>query len=277
MIKKAWLILLVFSITILCNEELYASDSISITHIANCGFLIEIDGHKIIVDGLFKHGHDHYSVPDTITQELLVSNQAPFNEIDLILVSHTHEDHFDKGMVIECMLNNPSVHLLCPQQVIDSINNESAYQTIKPRIIECTPDTFKTQVIHIGNIAIHACRFAHPGERHKDVQNIAYLVSANGKSIFHSADIDPVKIDKYSGVKLNEMNIDVGLLNEDFAKIENAGLAREFINAKYNVAMHLTKDEADVWLVSLKDKPNIFLNPYIFTGTLEKKVFYIER
>jgi len=136
---------MVFNVGTVCGN-----DSISVTYIANCGFLLEIDSYKIIIDGLFKRGHNHYPTPDKISQELLVSNQYPFNDIDMILVSHTHEDHFDSEMVEECMLNNPSVKLICPQQVIDSIReNESVYNIIKPRIIECTPDAFTSQLMMV--------------------------------------------------------------------------------------------------------------------------------
>lgn len=269
--------LLFFSILLISKGAHCGNDSISITNIANCGFLIKIDSQKIIVDGLFKYGHNRYYTPDAETQKLLVSNQAPFNDIDLILVSHTHEDHFERDMVIECMLNNPSVKLMCPQQVIDVLReNEADFEKIKSRINECTPEPYTSVLEHIGNIEVQACRFAHPGERHKGVQNIAYLITVNGKSVFHSADIDPAQIDKYTGIKINEQNIDVGLINEDFAKVENGALTREYINAKYNVAMHLQEAAANVWLDSFRDQQDLFPNPYIFRRELENKVFYIK-
>jgi L-ascorbate metabolism protein UlaG (beta-lactamase superfamily) len=97
--KKLVLIILLF--ILIHNRTLWGHDSISVTYIANCGFLIEIDSNKILVDGLFKRGHNRYPTPDSTVQKLLVSNQDPFNDIDLILVSHVHEDHFEKEMVIE--------------------------------------------------------------------------------------------------------------------------------------------------------------------------------
>jgi L-ascorbate metabolism protein UlaG (beta-lactamase superfamily) len=276
MILKKRLIQIIFLFILINNRILYGNDSISVTYIANCGYLIEIDDQKIIIDGLFKLGHNRYPVPDTNTQKLLVSDQYPFDNIDLILISHIHEDHFDNEMVMNCMLNNQSATLLCPQQVIDRLSeNETIYHKIKNRIIGCTPDAFTSQLIHIGNIEIHACRLAHPGERYKDTQNIAFLISINGKSVFHSGDTDPYQIDKYTGLKISEFNVDIGLINEDFGKIENASFTREFINAKYNIAMHFPDSIAIGWSDSLKDKPDLFSNPFIFTKKMEKKVFLL--
>lgn len=278
MIRKMKLLNALFLFVFIYSATLYGGDSISLTHIANCGYLVEIDSNKIIIDGIFKRGHNHYTVPGEATQKLLVSNQSPFDDIDLLLVTHTHEDHFDREMLTECMLNNPYVKLVCPQQVSDSIRvNEAAYDLVKSRIIVCTTDSFTSQLLQFGDIEVYACRFAHPGKKFKDTQNIAYLVSVGGRSVFHSADIDPAQIDKYTGVKLNEQDIDVALVNEDFAKIENAGITREFINAKYNIAIHLPEAAEAVWLESLKDKPGLFSNPVIFRKELENKVLYFER
>jgi L-ascorbate metabolism protein UlaG (beta-lactamase superfamily) len=275
MIRLNPLIHIFFLFILINNRVLCSNDSISLTYIANCGFLIEMDDQKIIIDGLFKLGHNRYPTPDTSTQRLLVSNQYPFNNINLILVSHTHEDHFDKEMVLTCMLNNPCARLICPQQVIDSLSeNATTYNKIRTRIIGCTPDPYTSQLIHVGNIEIYACRLAHVGgERFKDTQHIAFLISCKDKSIFHSADIDPFQIDKYTGIKISELNVDLGLINEDFAKIENAGLAREFINAKHNIAMHLPDSVAVGWMDSLKDKPDLFSDPFIFLKKIEKKIY----
>jgi L-ascorbate metabolism protein UlaG (beta-lactamase superfamily) len=258
------------------NRVVCSNDSISVTYIANCGFLVEMDNQKIIIDGLFKLGHNRYPTSDTNTQRLLVSNRYPFNDIALILVSHTHEDHFDKEMVTACMLNNPSARLICPQQVIDSLSeNEDTYYNIKTRIIGCTLRRDTSQLIHFGSIEIYACKLPHVGGgRFKDTQNIAFLICGKGKSVFHSADIDPFHIHEYSGIKISELNVDIGFLNEDFAKIENAGPVREFINAKHNIAMHLPDYMAAGWMDSLKNKPDLFRDPFIFSRKMEKKVFY---
>jgi L-ascorbate metabolism protein UlaG (beta-lactamase superfamily) len=279
MIKKKNLINIFFLSVLINSSILYGNDSTSLTYIANCGFLIETDNKKIIIDGLFRLGHNRYPVPDPSTQKLLVSNRYPFENIDLILVSHTHEDHFDKDMVLTCMLNNPSAILICPQQVIDSLSaNKVIYNKISTRIIGCTPDPYTSQLIQVGNIEIYACRLAHVGgERFKETQHIAFFISGMDNSIFHSADIDPFQTDKYTGIKISNLNVELGLINEDFAKTENAGLTRVFINAKHNIAMHLPDYVAIGWLESLKDKPDLFSYPFIFLKKMEKKVFFSDQ
>ncbi|OFY76656.1 MAG: hypothetical protein A2V46_01400, partial [Bacteroidetes bacterium RBG_19FT_COMBO_42_7] len=277
MISERWLswrIKIIFIFILLNTGILLGNDSISVTYIANCGFLIEVDDQKIIIDGLFRLGHIRYSVPDPGTQKLLTSGQYPFDDIDLILISHVHEDHFDSKMVMDCMMNNPSARLLCPAQVIDSLKkNRNVYNNIRSRIIGCNPDIYTSMYFQIGNTGVHACRLPHPGEKYRETQNLAFLISVNGKTVFHTGDTDPFQLEKYSGIRLSELKIDIAFLNEDFAKAENAHFAREFISATHNIAMHLPDPAAISWLDSIKDKPDLFSNPYIFLNKMEKKVF----
>jgi len=57
--------------------------------------------------------------------------------------------------------------------------------------------------------------------------------------------------------------------------MKNAGITRKFLNASYNITMHLPLEIARIWMEPLKDKPGLFSNPYVFTELLEKKVFYV--
>ena len=263
------------AMALLLQGNIFAQDSLTVTHIANCGFLVEKGGHKIIMDGLFKLGHNHYVTPDSLQQKLLVSNQAPFNDIELICVSHTHEDHFDKQMVVECLLNNPQAKLLCPWQVIEKISEDKkAYGQLKNRIVDCTPTPYTSKEFHINGMDIHACRFAHPGERHKNVQNIAFLFSIEGIKFFHTADIAPLQIGLYSGIKINEQGVDIAFINEDFSKEKHAPATKTFINAKQHIAMHLEEAEIINWADLVAKKPDLYANPYVFKERMGKKVFY---
>lgn len=252
-----------------------ADDKITLTYIANCGFLIELDGSRIIVDGLFRYGHNRYPTPDTAVLRLMKENLEPFKGIDLILVTHTHVDHFDRHLVTACMLNNPSAKLICPGQAVDSLKLDTlSFGIIEGRILQCSPELNTSQRLLHGEIEIHACRLPHVGgARFASAEHVAFLISGKGGSVFHSGDIDPYHTEGYHGIKISEQDVDTGLLNEDYSKPANAGLAAEFINARNNVAMHLPGAEAAEWMDTVRRNPGLFRNPYIFTGSLERKSF----
>jgi len=248
--------------------------SLSVTYIANCGFLIESGTKKILVDALFKEGYNRYEIPDSGTRVLLTSNKEPFNDIDLILVTHSHGDHFDPEMVIRCMVNNPDAKLLCPKQVLDIIRKDpTGYKKIRSRITECTPDTFTTERIEIDGIEVTACRLGHGYQNKSDIQNIAYLLRIDKIKVFHTGDADPLQINKLTGIDLSEENIGIGLINSEFGLIKNAEITNRYIRAAHNIIMHLPGDIARIWMEPLKEQPGLFSDPFVFTKSLEKKVY----
>ena len=250
-------------------------DSIGVTYIANCGFLVELDSKKILIDALFKEGFNHYTVPDSSTLEKLILGKYPFNDVYLVFITHKHADHFDSEMLINFMLRNPGAKLICPTQVIELLSqHEIGYNKIKSNIINASPELYRSELIKIDGVEINACRLMHGHVNNKDIQNIAYLVSYNGKSVFHTGDADPHQVDKYSGVNISEENILVGLINDGFGSIKNAETTRQFIHAQYNVTMHLPEHISKIWLEPLKDQPDLFSNPFVFTESLQEKTFY---
>ena len=252
-------------------------DSVSITYIANCGFMVEIDSKKILIDALFKEGFNHYTVPDSSTLEKLILGKYPFNDVDLVFITHKHADHFDPEMLISFMLRNPGAKLICPKQVIELLNqHDIGYNKIKSNIINASPELYRSELIKIDGVEIYACLLMHGHVNNKDIQNIAYLVSYNGKSVFHTGDADPHQVDKYSGVNLNDKNITVGMINDGFGNLQNASITMEFINARNNVTMHLPENIAKICLEPLKDQPDLFSNPFVFTKPLQQKTFYTE-
>jgi L-ascorbate metabolism protein UlaG (beta-lactamase superfamily) len=78
----------------------------SITYVGNAGFLISIGDKKILIDALFKGFEGSYKLPQEVQDKLTLA-QAPFDDVDLILVTHAHSDHIDPVMVLQHMQNNP--------------------------------------------------------------------------------------------------------------------------------------------------------------------------
>lgn len=272
--RKVFLIFLATKLLLSVSFAGSKNDTVSVIYIANCGFLVEMDSKKILIDALFKEGFNNYVVPDSNTIELINSNKKPFNGIDLVLVTHKHGDHFDPEMLLSFMLRNPDTRLICPAQVIEMLSKyEKGYNKIKSNIINANPELYSSELIEVDGFEIYACRLMHGHVNNKEIQNIAYLVSFNGKSFFHTGDADPHQVNKYSGIKLSDKNITLGLINGGFGNLQNASITREFINARNNVIMHLPEHIAEIWLGPLKDQADLFSNPFVFTRPLEQKTF----
>ena len=64
---------------------------LKLTRTANAGVLLELDGTRILLDGVCREVSPYPATPDSIKTELSA------NYPDLVAVTHCHEDHCDPG------------------------------------------------------------------------------------------------------------------------------------------------------------------------------------
>ena len=77
------------------------SEALRVTLLANAGLLLEYEGTTLLIDGIF-HSRDvpFSSLPQDVWQKLL-RGDAPFGNIDYLLFTHHHPDHFSAAMTVE--------------------------------------------------------------------------------------------------------------------------------------------------------------------------------
>jgi len=218
-------ILIIIQLTVKGNDK----DSIIVTHIANCGFMIEMDS-----------------------------------------------THFDSKTITDFMINNGKARLICPKQVGNILSNlPDKYKRFASRIVNCTPDTNSSKTIQLDNLEILACRLIHSNEKNKDIENIAFRISCNGKTIFHTGDADPNQTDNYLGTLPSEKEIDIAFINGAFGNYKNFQITNSFIDAEKNIAMHFPKDFFKMEHEKITDVPDYFIEPIVFKESMERKVIYI--
>ena len=266
------IILIIFQLSAKAIDK----DSIVVTYIANCGFLIEMESKKIIIDGLFTNGFNHYETPDSTTLDLLLKGSAPFDSIDYVFVTHKHADHVDAKTITDFMINNSKARLICPKQVDTLLSNfPDKYGSFVSRIVECTPDTNSSKTLQFDNIEILACRLLHGNEKSKDIENIAYRISCNGKTIFHTGDANPNLTDKYQGIIPSDKKIDIAFINGAFGNYKNFQITNKFIGADNYIAMHFPNDFFNMEHKMITDAPDYFTEPIVFKELMEKRIIYI--
>lgn len=84
--------------------------------------------------------------------------ESPFNNIDIITVSHKHMDHFNEEIHI---LNNSKGKIICPKQVEEILKKNPNYSKFKQNIIAITPGLFEDTTINVSDIKVMALRLEH--------------------------------------------------------------------------------------------------------------------
>lgn len=146
--------------------------------LAHAGFQIKADGKTIYVD-LEKYGE--------------FSDKA-----DLILATHSHTDHCDPDQIQKA--RKPDTVVIAPADCASKIGG--SVKTLKPG-----------EETRVGNIKVKAVeaynfkRFRSPGiPFHPKGLGVGYLITAEGKTIYHAGDTDFIPEMRQLG------NVDVALL-----------------------------------------------------------------
>ncbi len=175
--------------------------------LAHASFQIKT-GEKVIYIDLEKHGK--------------VSEKA-----DLVLVTHSHSDHFDVSKIEK--VRTEDTLIVAPADCIPKIGGNT--KTLRPGD-ETTVDDIKLKAVEAYNIK----RFRSPGRPfHPRGFGVGYLITVESKTIYHAGDTDFIP-------EMKELEqVDVALLpSGDTYTMDNVDAAEATlaINPKAVIPMH---------------------------------------
>jgi L-ascorbate metabolism protein UlaG (beta-lactamase superfamily) len=136
--------------------------TVSIKWLAHAGFQIKTKGRIIYVD-LEEHG-------------------KAIEKADLILVTHSHADHCDPAKIKE--IRKKDTVIIAPENCVSKIGG--SVKSLRPGE-ETTVDDIKVRAVEAYNYK----RFRSPGTPyHPKGSGVGYLITAEGKTIYHAGDTD---------------------------------------------------------------------------------------
>ncbi len=160
---------------------------VKVTFFGHSFFKVEFNGTKILFDPFINNTCSDPAFNRVIPCK---ARKTDLNDIDLVLVSHEHFDHFDKKAIESIVKKNNSLVV-----AHDSILNELELE----RRFLCPLSM--NQKLNVRNLNIEAVTAHHP----ESFYPIGFLVSAKGKSLYFSG--DTALIDDFA-----KINADMALL-----------------------------------------------------------------
>ena len=185
-----------------------AADSLSVTYIANDGFLISCQDKNILIDALFDKGFGKYATPSESLQARIINGEPPFESIDLYLVTHNHGDHFTPQMVNAFMTHHNETLLVSSPQVCDQLDR-STIPGDRIKVVDL--DIGASTEMKLKGIGFKIYRFKHL-EDSSGVRciNLGFLMDVCGTRIFHPGDITlEWSKDQLKNFKMEKENIDI--------------------------------------------------------------------
>jgi len=178
-----------------------------VTYISNAGILLECNDSKIMIDGFCNSLLPIYKTPCDEIKELMISGINQFENIDALLFTHNHSDHFDAESTVSFLNNSKETLVLAPPNVIIEIKKRS-HHIESNRLINLEDRFGKTEDININGIDIQSISMLHDGKENMDICNLAYLIDIAGKRVLHVGDAKPTK-ENYIHLDLIHKNIDL--------------------------------------------------------------------
>src|SRR5262245_24848988 len=220
--------------------------TLEITYIANEGVLIASSEKQVLIDGLHREYKPDYAFLPTPEREKIETAKAPFDKIDLILVSHMHLDHFHPEAVGLHLLHNPKAMLVSSQQVVDEVAKKfKGYEAIKTRVTGATPPLKEKVAMKVAGIDFEVLGLGHGSGRWGWIQNLGHVIRLGGKKLLHVGDVDPSS-EIFEKFDLDEEGIDIAFLPVWFL-LEPAGqkVIREHIKPRQIIVVHCSPAEAE--------------------------------
>jgi L-ascorbate metabolism protein UlaG (beta-lactamase superfamily) len=243
--------------------------TLEITYVANEGVLISSGGKQVLIDGLHREYERGYAFLPAAERELIEAAKAPFDKIDLILVSHRHLDHFHPESVGLHLKHNPKTMLVSSQQVVDEVEkNFKDYEAVKARVTGATPPLKEKVAMKVAGVEFEVLGLGHGSGRHGSIQNLGHVIKLGGKKLLHVGDAD-TSAEIFEQFKLDEEGIDIAFLPYWFL-LGDAGqtVIREHIKPKHIIAVHISPSEAEKVAGQVK---RVFPDAAAFTTMLEKR------
>jgi L-ascorbate metabolism protein UlaG (beta-lactamase superfamily) len=176
-------------------------DSLKITYIGNCGFLYENKNFKIIIDPFGTQYGELFQLPSSQLMGKIVAGLPPFDNVQLLLISHFHGDHFDSKLTEQFLLHNKSAILICPSQVLNVLKDSCRYlESIKSRIIIPSMENGKFDSVQLKGLNLKVLKLQHGSTRnletlsyseytdYEKTENLGFVFQMSGKYVFHQGD-----------------------------------------------------------------------------------------
>lgn len=163
---------------------------VKVTYIANDGVMIEFEDQKVIIDGMNRASNlSGWISPSNVAYQAVENGDPPFDDIDVIMITHNHGDHYSVSAVTNYLTNHPNTKLIVPASI------EPNFAAFSSQIPNFNVNKFERINLIENEVSIdvlHVEHFDQFGNDFSMVESFAYIVTMNGKKFLHTGDIDYV-------------------------------------------------------------------------------------
>lgn len=246
------------------------TDSSSLTYVANAGILLKIRDKKILIDGLCTCEIPIYKTTPEIISQQIIQGLPPFENIDLLLITHDHNDHFAAKKTSEFLKQNQNATVISTNEVVAQIKAE-LLNSRDHNLIALNPALHCAEELTVKGITIEVISMRHEGKEFASVNNLAFLIK-DEVNVLHVGDAAAIP-ENYQTLKLQEKRIDLIIAPFPYIGLPSARqIIKEYISPHKIVLVHLPYQELDSygWITATKKSYNRIKDDFIATEFMEE-------
>jgi L-ascorbate metabolism protein UlaG (beta-lactamase superfamily) len=160
---------------------------LALTYVANEGVLVSSGDSKVLIDALFDKPNPDYRAPSPDVLDKIMKGEAPFDGVDVALVTHNHPDHFDAPLAARYMATARATLMVAPADAVADMRKQAEWPKIERRIVALELAVGRTAKMDLKGVRLTAFRTLHSGDRESPM-NLMYLVELDGWRVFHEGD-----------------------------------------------------------------------------------------
>jgi L-ascorbate metabolism protein UlaG (beta-lactamase superfamily) len=212
-----------------------------VRHVANAGMLVTVSGRRLLIDAPIREGVSPYATSSRDERAQLEGALPPYADVDAILITHWHEDHFSADAVAAHLASSPRTVLVSSPEVVDRVR-AVAPNLPASRFRATLPDPGASAVVDVRGLPVHVLRIRHNPTRRLPEQHVGFLIGG-ASPILHVGDADP-KADDFAVMK-GLPAVDLACLPFWYVTDEaNRRMVADVIRPRRIVAMHVPPRDA---------------------------------
>lgn len=230
------------------------------TAILNEGVIVEQGDVKLLFDPIYDSGFETFPDMGPDLKAAVINGMPPYDDVDAVLVSHFHEDHFSVSGVLELLRVQPDVKLFAPLQAVTAMRehdgwSENLSQRVTAIALEngAEPARFTFDETHVE--AVRTPHIGWPND-HATVENITYRAALpKGVRVMHMGDADkaPTNFEPHKEF-FSLQRTHMGFVPFwFFADDEGRALLGDVLNIEHAVGIHVPIDPPDFLTASGAD------------------------
>ncbi len=218
-------------------------DNLKILSIVNCGVLINTKKTAVLIDGICEET-EYFDGLDARTYRKMMNKEAPFEQIDYILHTHSHKDHLDFNRLTQYVAAHKISGLFLPKTdepgmaALQEQINKNKIQLVTPEF-----DVNGKRKWIMGDVSLTYFRNAHSGKEYENVNHYTLLLETPGKTIYFSGDSDFTE--EVQAENLSGTDVDIAFFNPYHLSSASGRMIISKINAKVNYIYHIPPVEKD--------------------------------